>query len=83
MQSPEPRGGGIILRDYWRIWDADAQADNDVKFGAYPSFDYIVASFDGAFGTKLENDWSAFTVWGPGLRPTRFNARVNCLARRA
>ena len=64
MQRPEPRGGGIIKRDYWKIWDAEAQAANDVKPGCYPSFDYIIASFDGALGQKQENDWSALTVWG-------------------
>lgn len=64
LQSPEPRGGGIIKRDYWKMWDADAQRANDVKLGMYPSFDYIIAAFDGAMGQKQENDWSALTVWG-------------------
>lgn len=64
LQSPEPRGGGIILLDYWKIWDLDAQIANDIKPGSYPPFDYIIASFDGAFGQKQENDWSALTVWG-------------------
>jgi predicted phage terminase large subunit-like protein len=64
MQRPEPRGGGIIKREYWKWWDAEAQRANDVKPGMYPNFDYIIASFDGAMGKKQENDWSALTVWG-------------------
>lgn len=64
QQRPEPRGGGIIKREYWKIWDAEAQANNDVKVGTYPAFDYIIAYFDGAMGQKQENDFSALTVWG-------------------
>jgi predicted phage terminase large subunit-like protein len=54
QQSPEPRGGSIIKRDYWGIW-------NEEK---YPGFDFIVASLDPAFTAKEENDPSALTVWG-------------------
>ena len=64
MQSPTPRGGGIIKSDWWRLWDREAQRANDVKPGRYPGFDYVLAYFDGAFGQKQENDWSALTVWG-------------------
>lgn len=64
QQRPEPRGGGIIKREYWRIWDAEAQREHDIKVGMFPNFEYIVASFDGAFGQKKENDYSALTVWG-------------------
>ena len=63
MQSPEPRGGGIIKRDYWKIWDAQAQLNNDVKNGRYPDSEFTIAYFDGALGQKQENDWSALTVW--------------------
>lgn len=64
QQRPEPRGGGILKRDYWRLWDKDAMIRNDVRIGAYPTFEYILASFDGAFTEKKENDFSALTVWG-------------------
>ena len=64
QQSPEPRGGGIIKRDYWRIWDAAAQDANDVKRGLYPEFEFVLASFDGAFTEKKENDYSALVIWG-------------------
>ena len=54
QQSPEPRGGGVIKRDWWQLWEA----------GAYPPFDYILAAIDTAYTTKSENDPSAMTVWG-------------------
>lgn len=54
QQSPEPRGGGIIKRDWWQLWDA----------ASYPPMDYIIASLDTAYTTKTENDPSAMTVWG-------------------
>ena len=76
QQSPEPRGGGIIKRDYWRMWDRAAQAANDVKPGMYPSFEFVLASFDGAFTEKKENDYSALTIWGAWVETSeesRFN----------
>jgi predicted phage terminase large subunit-like protein len=54
QQSPEPRGGGIIKREWWQLWDR----------GSYPPFDYVIASVDTAYTTKQENDPSAMTVWG-------------------
>lgn len=54
MQSPEPRGGSIIMRDFWQLWD-------EPKF---PTFEYILASVDTAYTDKEENDPSALTVWG-------------------
>jgi len=54
QQLPVPRGGGIIPVDHWQLW----QSEN------YPPLDYIIASVDGAYTTKQENDCSAMTVWG-------------------
>ena len=57
QQEPVPRGGGIIERDWWRVYQSE---DN-----AYPAFDYIVAALDTAYGEKQhEGDFSALTVWG-------------------
>ena len=64
QQRPEPRGGGILKREYWRIWDDVEMARNDVKIGSFPPFEYVLASFDGAHTIKEENDYSALTVWG-------------------
>ena len=54
QQLPEPRGGGIILREWWQLWDEPT----------YPPMDFVIASLDTAYTTKQENDCSALTVWG-------------------
>ena len=54
QQSPEPRGGGIIKDQWWRLWDKTE----------YPPIEFVVASLDTAYTTKAENDPSALTVWG-------------------
>jgi predicted phage terminase large subunit-like protein len=63
-QSPAPRGGGIFRREWWQLWDPGNEQ--------FPLLDYIVASLDGAFTEREENDPSALTVWG-----TFFNPEVN------
>jgi hypothetical protein len=64
QQSPEPRGGGIIKREWWRIWGKADEIENDVKPGAFPVFEFVLASFDGAYTERKENDPSALSVWG-------------------
>ena len=54
QQRPEPRGGGIIKREWWQTWVEDA----------FPPMDYVLASLDTAYTTKQENDCCALTVWG-------------------
>ena len=54
QQRPEPKGGGIIKREWWQLYDKDS----------YPPMDLIVASLDTAFTEKTENDMSALSVWG-------------------
>ena len=54
QQSPEPRGGGVVKREWWQLWDHPS----------YPAFDYVVASIDTAYTSKTGNDPSAMTVWG-------------------
>lgn len=67
-QMPTPRGGGIINRDWWKIWDEAAAKDNGVAMPdgrlTFPMFSYIVASLDTAYGDKDENSYNACTVWG-------------------
>ena len=65
QQTPSPRGGGIIKRDWWRLWD-DELAKEQGLAGAhkYPPMDYVIASLDPAYTEKKENDPSALTVWG-------------------
>ena len=54
QQRPEPKGGGVIKREWWRLWERDI----------FPDFDYLIASLDTAYTTKTENDFSALTIWG-------------------
>lgn len=61
QQRPEPKGGGVIKRDWWNLWETKGP---DGKPQDFPPFDYIVSSVDTAFTTKTENDYSAMTVWG-------------------
>jgi predicted phage terminase large subunit-like protein len=53
-QRPEPKGGGIIKREWWLAWTEEA----------FPPMDYIIAYLDTAYTEKTENDYSALTVWG-------------------
>lgn len=66
MQRPEPKGGGIIKSDWWRLWDKDR----------FPKMDFIIATLDTAYTTKEQNDPSALIVWGifsadTQVQPTR------------
>ena len=54
QQRPEPKGGGIIKREWWQPWES----------ANYPNMDLIIATLDTAYTTKTENDPSAMTVWG-------------------
>lgn len=56
QQSPEPRGGGIIKRDFWQLWDPPD--------GKFPKLDYILASADTAYTEKEENDPTGFVILG-------------------
>ena len=38
QQEPSPRGGGVIKRDWWRLWESDI-----------PRLDFVVASLDTAY----------------------------------
>jgi len=65
QQRPAPRGGGIIKRDDWLLWNDDEAAIHGVKDAStYPVMDYIVASLDTAYTEKQENDASYLTIWG-------------------
>ena len=54
QQSPIPRGGSIIKREYWQLWDGEK----------YPDMEFILASCDTAYTEKEENDPSALVVLG-------------------
>lgn len=75
QQSPTPKGGGIIKREWWNLWPPSGFEDKYTFYipndpnpkTRYPDFDFIFASLDTAYTTKEENDWSACTVWGTFL----------------
>ncbi len=58
QQTPEARGGGVIKREWWQ------PAETVMTGTRFPPFSYVIASLDGAFDEKEENDPSALTVWG-------------------
>lgn len=63
QQTPSPRGGGIFKRDWWQLWGNPDDPD-DARFKRFPTCEFVVASLDGAFGQKQENDYTALTIWG-------------------
>lgn len=54
QQRPEPKGGGIIKREWWKLWEPDS----------YPPMDFILATLDGAYTEDRMNDPSGMIVWG-------------------
>ena len=66
QQEPTPRGGGVIKREWWRLYEASV----------FPPMEYVVASLDTAYTIKAENDFSALTVWGlfSGAQAQRIDA---------
>ncbi len=54
QQRPEPKGGGVIKRDWWQLWTEET----------FPAMDYIMAYVDTAYTEKTINDPSAMIVWG-------------------
>jgi hypothetical protein len=63
QQSPVPRKGGIIKREYWQEYIPD-------KAGKFPDFDFVLVSADTAFTEKEENDPTGCTTWGVWTDPT-------------
>lgn len=53
QQTPVPRGGGIIKRSWCQILEVLPE-----------NFTYIIQSYDTAFKTKENNDYSVGTTWG-------------------
>lgn len=68
QQSPVPRGGGIILEKWWKMWPKEGEAFDDngnpLRPLEYPEMDYILVSVDSAYTEKEENDYSAAVVLG-------------------
>jgi predicted phage terminase large subunit-like protein len=72
QQLPAPRGGGIVLRESWRIWPPPDEADRWTMQGGvdaqgqpvpmvlFPPFEFVTAYVDTAFTAKEENAYCAF-----------------------
>ena len=54
MQQPTAESSAIVSRKHWRIWDKDEP----------PPCEYVIQSWDTAFETKNNSDYSACTTWG-------------------
>ncbi len=68
QQHPEPRGGAIIKRDWWKLY---GKADQDPQAAGlkFPPFSFVVASLDCALTDKTDNDPSALVVLGVWIVP--------------
>lgn len=73
QQSPAPRGGGIVKRDWWKVWPS-AEFEECEEHGTlgkagyrpmrFPDWELVIVSVDTAYTEREENDWCACTVWG-------------------
>ena len=54
MQQPTSDNSAIVSRKNWRIWEGEDP----------PPCDYVIQSWDTAFETKNNSDYSACTTWG-------------------
>jgi predicted phage terminase large subunit-like protein len=54
QQRPEPKGGGLIRREWWRLWDAQS----------FPPMDFVLAWLDTAYTEHEINDPSGMIIWG-------------------
>jgi predicted phage terminase large subunit-like protein len=68
QQSPAPRGGGIIKRDWWKLWPPEGEKfhpdGRPLRENEFPPMSFILASVDTAMTEKTQNDESAISVWG-------------------
>lgn len=60
QQRPEPRGGALIKREYWRPYICKRDAAGREL---WPKTEFTVASLDGAYTEKQENDPNALSIW--------------------
>lgn len=65
-QAPVPRGGGIILREWWQEWLPRES----------PPVEFVLASLDTAVKEKEESDYYALTVWAVWRDPDTSTPRL-------
>jgi predicted phage terminase large subunit-like protein len=54
MQQPTSENSAIVSRKHWRTWPHEEP----------PQCEYVIQSWDTAFETKTNSDYSACTTWG-------------------
>ena len=64
MQQPTAESSAIVSRKHWRIWPHDDP----------PPVEYVIQSWDTAFETKNNSDYSACTTWGVWYNEEEGNA---------
>ncbi len=68
QQDPVPRGGGILKRAWWMLWDKEEANRYGLRWDPgikeLPHFDLVIGSLDTAYEEKQENNDNAMTVWG-------------------
>jgi predicted phage terminase large subunit-like protein len=79
QQSPVPKGGGIIKRDWWQPWDQQEARRYGLEWHGgrkeFPPCELVVGSLDTSYGEKQINDYNAMTVWGLWLDAAK-NRRI-------
>lgn len=68
QQNPEPRGGALIKRDWWKLYGRADEDPVETKM-RFPAFDYVVASLDSGLTDNKRNDPSALIVLGTWTIP--------------
>lgn len=80
QQAPTPRGGAILLEEYWQAWPPSVEHLPEVPklvwseteqrmiqgkaTTTFPTMEFVLGSLDTAMTEKTQNDYSAMTVWG-------------------
>ena len=65
QMMPSPRGGGILPREAWVLYDNEEAVSNGAASDQfYPEMDYVLVSCDPAYGEKQEADASGVVVLG-------------------
>ncbi len=80
QQAPTPRGGAILLEEYWRAWPPEVEHVPEIPqmvwsqtearmvpakaTTTFPEMEFVLASVDTASTEETFNDFSAMTVWG-------------------
>jgi predicted phage terminase large subunit-like protein len=68
QQSPVAKGGAILKRIWWKLWDGPVANTYGLEWSAnrkeFPHCDIICGSLDTSYGEKDENNFNALTIWG-------------------